>query len=76
MRVICYVNVGAWGDWRPDKQTFPKSIIVKAYFGLEVERWLDVRQIKAVLPITRARFRLCREKGFFAIKVDNIDYFQ
>ena len=32
--------------------------------------------MKTVLPIMRARFRLCREKGFFAIEVDNIDNFQ
>lgn len=76
VRPICYVNVGAWEDWRPDKHTFPKSIIGKAYVGWEGERWLDIRRMKTVLPIMRARFRLCREKGFFAIEVDNIDNFQ
>lgn len=75
VRPICYVNVGAWEDWRSDKRTFPKAVIGKKYVGWEGERWLDTRQVHVLLPIMRARFNLCRQKGFFAIEVDNIDNF-
>ena len=32
-KVICYVNVGAWEDWRPDANNFPKEIIGNDYIG-------------------------------------------
>ena len=28
-KVICYVSVGSWEDWRPDKDQFPDSVIGK-----------------------------------------------
>ena len=72
-RVICYINVGSWEDWRPDKDLFPPAVIGKKYQGWPGERWLDIRQIAILAPIIRARFDLCKAKGFDAIEPDNID---
>jgi endo-alpha-1,4-polygalactosaminidase (GH114 family) len=72
-RVICYLSVGSWEDWRPDKDRFPASVIGKEYEGWPGEKWLDVRQIETLAPIMRERFDLCRDKGFDGIEPDNMD---
>lgn len=73
---ICYVNVGAWENWRADKRRFPQMVLGKKYVGWEGERWLDVRRLDILLPIMRARFQMCRDKGFLAIEPDNLDGFE
>src|SRR5262249_6836736 len=35
--------------------------------------WLDIRRIDVLLPIMRARFELCRSKGFDAVEPDEVD---
>ena len=72
-RVICYISVGSWEDWRPDKDRFPDEVIGKKYDGWPGERWLDIRQIELLAPIIRARFDECQAKGFDGIEPDNID---
>ncbi len=72
-KVICYMSVGSWEDWRPDKDQFPASVIGEAYQGWPGENWLDIRQIELLAPIMRARLDLCRDKGFDGIEPDNID---
>ncbi len=72
-KVVCYVNVGSWEDWRPDADRFPPEVIGKTYTGYPDERWLDIRKIDLLAPLMRARFDQCREKGFDAIEPDNID---
>jgi hypothetical protein len=71
-RVICYVNVGAWEDFRPDKGAFPASVLGSSN-GWPGERWLDVRRLDVLLPIMAARLDLCRQKGFDAVEPDNVD---
>lgn len=73
---ICYVNVGAWEDFRDDKDAFPKSILGKVYAGYPDERWLDIRQIDALAPILSKRFDTCADKGFDAVEADNVDGFE
>jgi len=73
IKVYCYINVGAWEDWRPDKDKFPESVIGKDYEGWPGEKWLDIRQINILAPIMRARFDLCKNKRFDGIEPDNID---
>ncbi|MBI4175260.1 endo alpha-1,4 polygalactosaminidase [Candidatus Berkelbacteria bacterium] len=75
-RVVCYINVGAWEDWRPDKDIFPEAIIGRIYAGYPDERWLDIRQLDLLGPILAARFDLCQAKGFDAVEPDNIDGFE
>lgn len=72
-RVICYISVGSWEDYRPDKDLFPDSVIGKDYQGWSGEKWLDIRQIELLAPIMRRRFDMCKEKGFDAVEPDNID---
>ncbi len=72
-KVICYVSVGSWEDWRPDADQFPASVIGNDYEGWQGENWLDIRQIDLLAPVMRARLDLCRDKGFDGIEPDNID---
>lgn len=72
-KAICYISVGSWEDWRPDKDQFPEEVLGNDYEGWPGERWLDIRQIDALAPVLRARFDLCLEKGFDGIEPDNIN---
>jgi hypothetical protein len=72
-KVIGYVNVGSWEDWRPDKDDFPPEVLGKDYEGWPGERWLDIRRIDLLAPIIGRRFDLCLEKGFDAIEPDNME---
>ncbi len=72
-KAICYISVGSWEEWREDASQFPPEVIGNDYEGWPGEKWLDIRQIDKLAPIMRARFDLCKEKGFDAIEPDNID---
>lgn len=72
-KVICYVSVGSWEDWRPDQGRFPASVIGREYEGWPGEKWLDIRQIETLAPIMRDRFDLCRDKDFDGVEPDNVD---
>ncbi len=72
-KVVCYVSVGSWEEWRPDADRFPASVIGKDYTGWPGENWLDIRQIELLAPSLRDRLDLCRDKGFDGIEPDNID---
>lgn len=74
-RVVCYVNVGTWEEWRPDAQGFPPEVIGRDYAGQPGEKWLDIRRIDLLGPIMRNRFDLCKAKGFDGIEPDNVDGF-
>lgn len=74
-RVICYISVGSWEDWRPDSDLFPSEVLGKDYEGWQGERWLDIRQIDILAPIMRARLDLCRAKGFDAVEPDNMEIY-
>ena len=75
-KVIGYSSIGAWENWRPDRQQFPKEIIGKDYQGWSGEKWLDIRAIDTLAPIIRARLDLLKSKGFDAIEPDNIDGYE
>ncbi len=72
-KVICYISVGSWEEWRPDADQFPASVLGNDYEGWPGEKWLDIRQIDLLAPIMRARFDQCKAKGFDGIEPDNID---
>lgn len=74
-KVICYISVGSWEDWRPDKDQFPPDVLGKDYEGWPGEKWLDVRQIDQLAPIMRARLDLCKAKGFDALEPDNMEVY-
>ncbi|MFJ2720758.1 endo alpha-1,4 polygalactosaminidase [Streptomyces sp. NPDC087437] len=71
-KVICYVNVGAWEDFRPDKDAFPRSVL-GATNGWDGERWLDIRRLSVLRPIMERRFDMCRDKGFDAVEPDLLE---
>lgn len=71
-KVICYINVGAWEDFRPDKAAFPASVLGSGD-DWDGERWLDVRQIAVLKPIMAQRFDMCRAKGFDAVEPDLVE---
>ncbi|MCC9704717.1 endo alpha-1,4 polygalactosaminidase [Streptomyces sp. MNU76] len=71
-KVICYLSTGAWEDWRPDADDFPKAVIGKGN-GWEGERWLDIRATDVLEPLMAARIDMCAEKGFDAVEPDNMD---
>ena len=72
-KVICYINVGSWEDWRRDAIEFPSEVIGKDYQGWAGEKWLDISRIDLLAPIMRARFDECARKGFDAIEPDNME---
>ncbi len=72
-KVIGYINVGSWEDWRPDKDQFPAEVLGKAYEGWPGERWLDIRRLDLIAPIMRARLDICKAKGFDAVEPDNME---
>jgi hypothetical protein len=80
-KVICYVNVGSWEDWRDDASTFPESILGAVYSGYPDERWLDIRDVNPALSTTgtalatilTARFNRAQNMGCDAVEPDNMD---
>ena len=75
-KVICYISVGSYENWRPDADAFPKEVLGKDYEGWSGEKWLDIRRIDLLAPIMRARLDLCAAKGFDAVEPDNMDIHQ
>ena len=73
VRVICYLNAGAWEDWRPDSADFPEAVLGRDYTGWPGERWLDIRQIETLAPLMTARLDMCAAKGFDGVDPDNLD---
>ncbi len=72
-RAICYINAGAWENWRPDKDRYPAAVKGRPLDGWPGERWLDVRRLDVLGPILRDRIALCRARGFDGIEFDNVD---
>ena len=75
-RVICYISVGSWENWRPDASAYPEALKGKNYDGWAGEKWVDIRRLDLLGPILKARFDDCAAKGFDAVEPDNIDGFE
>jgi hypothetical protein len=73
VRTICYINAGAWENWRPDSRDYPARVIGRSYAGWPGERWLDIRERDVLAPILKKRLELCRSKGFDGVDLDNVD---
>jgi hypothetical protein len=71
-RAICYVNVGAAENYRPDYKRFPARVLGRAN-GWPGERWLDIRRVDVLGPIMADRFDMCRDKGFDAVEPDLVE---
>ena len=75
IKVICYVSVGSWEDFRPDANDFPAAVIGNDYTGWPGEKYVDIRS-EALRAVMSARFDTCKTKGFDAIEPDNMDVFE
>ncbi|MCP2257897.1 hypothetical protein LX15_001583 [Streptoalloteichus tenebrarius] len=74
-RVICYVNVGAYEDFRPDRERFPDQVLGQGN-DWKGERWLDIRRLDVLEPLMARRFDECAAKGFDAVEADLVDAYQ
>jgi hypothetical protein len=75
IKVIGYISVGSWEDWRPDADQFPLEVLGNDYEGWPGERWLDIRRIDLLSSIMQARLDLCKDKGFDGVEPDNIEIY-
>jgi hypothetical protein len=73
VKVICYLDVGSWEEYRPDAGQFPESALGKRYEGYPEERWLDIAHFHKFAAIMQQRIAMCAEKGFDAVEPDNIN---
>ena len=67
--VICYIEVGAAENYRPDYSQFPASALGNVVQGYSSERYLDIRS-SAVVSVIENRIAMCAQKGFDAIEPD------
>jgi PKD repeat protein len=82
-KVICYLDVGSWEDWRDDKDEFPQSILGATYEGYPDERWLDIRDVNPaksktgtkLATILSARLDRAVNMDCDAIEPDNMDVY-
>jgi endo-alpha-1,4-polygalactosaminidase (GH114 family) len=74
-KVICYISVGSYENWRTDADQFPNEVLGNKYEGWSGERWLDIRRIDLLAPIMLARLDECAAKGFDAIEPDNMEIY-
>jgi len=72
-KVVCYLDIGVYEDYRPDAWRFPASVIGRADGNWDGSWWLDIRRIDILGPIMRDRMLMCKDKGFDAIEPDEID---
>ena len=72
-KVVCYLSVGSWENFRPDAGRFPESVRGKPLSGWPDEQWLDIRRLDILAPVLEARLELCKLKGFDGADPDNVD---
>lgn len=70
--VICYMNGGAYENWREDALLFPAAVLGNDLAGWEGEKWLDIRSAE-LKPIIQARLDLAVSKGCDGVDADNVD---
>lgn len=77
-KVICYIDVGSWENYRSDASKFPASLLGAKYSGFPNERWLDIRSITTspLGPILIARFQQAKAKGCDGVEPDNMDGYE
>ncbi|TGL60960.1 endo alpha-1,4 polygalactosaminidase [Leptospira sarikeiensis] len=75
-RVICYIDVGSYEDYRSDASKFPSEVLGNVYAGFPDERWLDIRRMDLLFPIFSARFDKAKAQGCDGIDPDNVNGYQ
>ncbi len=71
-KVVCYVDTGAWENYRPDKDLFPPDVLGTTDVNWPLERWLDIRPSSwpKFEGLILARFDLAASLGCDAIEGD------
>lgn len=67
---ICYLETGAWENYRPDASQYPASVLGNSMGAYPDERYVDIRQWSVLEPILEARFRQCKAEGFDGVETD------
>jgi hypothetical protein len=67
---ICYLETGAWENYRPDASQYPASVLGNSMGGYPDERYVDIRQWSVLEPVLEARFRQCKAEGFDGVETD------
>ncbi|HEY1852947.1 MAG TPA: endo alpha-1,4 polygalactosaminidase [Solirubrobacterales bacterium] len=75
-KAICYLDVGSWESYRPDRGEFPRKVIGRRYEGFPNERWLDVSRYRLFRKPLERRIAMCARKGFDAVEPDNLAGFE
>lgn len=70
--VNCYINSGAYEEWRDDASDFPSEVLGNSMENWEGEKWLDIRNAK-LAPIMEARLELALTKGCDGVVPDNMN---
>jgi hypothetical protein len=73
VKAACYLDVGAYEDYRPDAKLFPASVRGAPDQGWDGEWWLDIRQLDVLGPIMAARLDMCKRKGFDGVELDEVN---
>lgn len=68
-KVICYIEVGAAENYRPDYASFPAAALGNVMPGYSSERYVDIRNA-TVVSIIEQRIAMCQAKGFDAVETD------
>ncbi|NOU32561.1 MAG: endo alpha-1,4 polygalactosaminidase [Polyangiaceae bacterium] len=73
---VCYINAGSYEPNRPDSASYPQALKVQADPDWPGEFFLDVTDVfksdSVLAKILRARFKMCKDKGFDALEPDNL----
>jgi len=68
-RAVCYIEVGAAENYRPDYAQFPTADLGATMSGYPGERYLNIND-PAVVAVIEARISMCASKGFDAVEPD------
>jgi endo-alpha-1,4-polygalactosaminidase (GH114 family) len=74
VKLICYVSVGTYEEWRSDAEAYPESVIGPLWPEWD-EYFVDIRS-DAVRDIVTKRMDVCAAKGFHGFEPDNMDVFE
>ncbi len=68
-KVLCYIEVGAAENYRPDYSQFPADTLGNTMPGYASERYVNIEDSR-VMTIIKARIAMCQSKGFDGIEPD------
>jgi Glycoside-hydrolase family GH114 len=74
-KVICYFDAGVYETYRSDAAAFEAMtprIWGKPDKGWDGSYWLDIRRIGELQPIVQSRIQVCKDKGFDAVRPDEM----